>query len=608
MFQRFLFIGLLLLGAQLLRAQDRQAHSFPAQDPYFRGISALVVDTTYTAPELVMDFFSGSCVTPSQISFSGSPSALGFFQGAGTDLGLPAGILLSTGRATDAVGPNQSPSAGSSLGFPGLPDLNIMAGAPTYDATILEFSFTSTEPELLFRYVFASEEYPEYVCASFNDVFAFFIQGPGLNGPFEGGRMNVARIPGDSLPVAINTVNPGASGSNGNPAGCTPPSGSLLYSQYYMDNTGGEHLQYDGGTVPLEARFTVVPGETYHVRIAVADGGDAIFDSGVFISIESLCGDSLLQPVAAIRQFQESGLTASLTGGAKYAYDQWSWDMGDGTIIVSMDEVQHTYSAPGIYTVRFVATNYCCSDTVEQVLYMGLPPVVTGAEVQPPVCAEDADGRIALEVRSSLGELSYTWSDGGTGALRTGLPSGIYFVTITDSSGQATEAGPFDLSGTPLTLDIQTAAPSVKSTLVSLLPAGGVPPYRLQWSDGSTAAQRNDLVRGQEYLVEVEDARGCLRTRTFRWGYGVGDDPGLMAWPNPAGASLRVRVPEEAAAGEIPPVLRVYNLLGQLWYEGRLPSGAAATLDIRAWPEGLYLLQLQEAEGRFRTILVQVQR
>jgi len=65
------------------------------------------------------------------------------------------------------------------------PDLSVLAaGFQTFDASILEFDFIPQSDTLKFNYIFGSEEYPEYVNSGYNDVFGFFISGPGIAGPF----------------------------------------------------------------------------------------------------------------------------------------------------------------------------------------------------------------------------------------------------------------------------------------------------------------------------------------------------------------------------------------------------------------------------------------
>ena len=116
---------------------------------------------------------------------------------------------------------------------------------------------------------FASEEYPEYV-NQFNDVFAFFISGPGITGPyssptgFPGGSANIALLPGTTTPVTINNVNNGD-----NDCFSGGPSGPCVNCAFYVDNCNGTTVEFDGFTTKLEAKIPVNPCQTYHLKLAI---------------------------------------------------------------------------------------------------------------------------------------------------------------------------------------------------------------------------------------------------------------------------------------------------------------------------------------------------
>jgi hypothetical protein len=191
-------------------------------------------------------------------------------------------VLITSGDIYYASGPNITTSGGWDNLLPGDPDLDVLAGTFTYDATTLEFDFTIPSDTIKFRYVFASEEYNEYVCADYNDVFGFFISGPGIIG-----TKNIARLPGSGLPVAINNVNNGTMGIYGGTATCY-----FSNTGYYIDNENppGSTIEYDGFTTVLQAVAAVIPYQTYHIKLAVADATDYSLDSGVFIEAESFTG------------------------------------------------------------------------------------------------------------------------------------------------------------------------------------------------------------------------------------------------------------------------------------------------------------------------------
>lgn len=233
----------------------------------------LETDASATPEELAASLV-GEGVTISGVTMDCPNGASGFFDCVDCNVGIANGILLTSGDVDLANGPNNSGSAGVGYGAPGDADLNDIPGVlGTNDACVLEFDITVTSDTVRFNYVFASEEYIEYVNL-INDVFAFYISGPGI-----AGTENMALIPGTATAVSINNVN------------------HLVNTEYFVGNgTGGDapyntddfYLQYDGFTTVLEAKRSVTPCETYHLKIAIADDADDVFDSGVFIEAGSL--------------------------------------------------------------------------------------------------------------------------------------------------------------------------------------------------------------------------------------------------------------------------------------------------------------------------------
>ncbi len=208
---------------------------------------------------------AGPGITISNATMTGAPDAAGSFNGSASNIGMASGILLCTGPVTLAPGPNNSGSAGTDNGQPGNAQLNGLAQAQTFNAFVLEFDFIPLSNTIEFQYVFGSEEYPEWVNSGFNDAFAFFISGPGI-----AGQQNIAVVPGTAIPVTINNINGGS------------------FPQYYVNNAGGATIQYDGFTTVLTATSIVQACQTYHLQLMIADGGDGVWDSGVFLEEGSL--------------------------------------------------------------------------------------------------------------------------------------------------------------------------------------------------------------------------------------------------------------------------------------------------------------------------------
>ena len=329
------------------------------------GQSNLYIDTTIPTETMIMDFFDGACVNITNVTCQGDKTAQAYFESVSTDMELTAGILLATGPAENAIGPNTANATGNYLGADGDADLDNLVTLLTNDAAVVEFDLVSTSTQtLLFSYVFASEEYPEFVCSPFNDVFGFFVDGPNPTGGTYT-NYNIALVPSNldpanlaftNLPVAINSVNNGPD-EFGDPSGCI----SVDYGAYYVDNTTGVDLEYDGRTVALYAPLSVLANETYHIKIAVADVADGIFDSAVFLDVESLCGDSLVSPVPEV-SFTLQDNTLGFVNASRYA-TSYLWDFGDGTTSTERHPAPHEYIEAGNYTVSLTIENYCCSDT-----------------------------------------------------------------------------------------------------------------------------------------------------------------------------------------------------------------------------------------------------
>jgi hypothetical protein len=247
----------------------------------------------------------GTGITISNITYTGVTVASGYFtDGLAAGIGINQGIVLTSGFVSNIDSLNNSDSITGNNGLPGDSDLaKLVPGYTTYDATVLEFDFVSAGTEAYFNYVFGSDEYNEYANTSFNDVFGFFcdVNQDGTNQASE----NVALIPGTTIPVSINTVN------GGNPYG-TNPKNPVYYNNNDL-NDGGPFFafEYDGFTDPFTAAITgLTAGSTYHLKLAIADSGDRILDSGVFLQ-----GGSFSEEPVPIEPIPEPATVLLLSSG-----------------------------------------------------------------------------------------------------------------------------------------------------------------------------------------------------------------------------------------------------------------------------------------------------
>jgi PKD repeat protein len=318
---------------------------------------AMQINQLPNVAQSIQNILFGSCVDVSNISFNGSSeAAIGYFSDSTSSIGFDYGLLLTTGDIMNAVGPNTNSGAGTNLGMPGDPMLDMLIpGYISYDAVSINFEFTPQADTLIAcEFVFASEEYPEFVGSAFNDVFGFFINGPGTNG-----WQNIAWIPGTPIPVTINNVN------------------QASFPQYYVNNSPGLLLQYDAYTTPITLEYPVQANQTYQFRIVIGDAGDGVFDSGVFIKGGSFLGNT---PLPAARfAFSGIGSSVEFENQSEHA-ENFIWNFGDGNTSTEVNPM-HTYSQTGFYNVRLEGSNVCylCDTTQTLAVTPGEVLLVTGA-------------------------------------------------------------------------------------------------------------------------------------------------------------------------------------------------------------------------------------
>ncbi|MCD4773275.1 MAG: choice-of-anchor L domain-containing protein [Bacteroidales bacterium] len=261
----------------------------------------------------------GPGVEFSDVTYTGVTIASGSFGGL-SNIGFDNGIILTSGKASISAGPNSSSSAGFENFAAGDSDLAAISGVTSHDACVLEFNFIPQSSIVEFEYVFASEEYHEYANSTVNDAFGFFISGPGISGPYSNSSKNIALIPLTSppTPVSINTVNNGTSNN-----------GPCEYCNYLLHNSE-QSIQYDAFTIDtifgihttLVARASVTPCERYHIKLAVGDGGDGIYDSGVFLGANS---------------FTSVGIAGSCAFGSQYIDSIAVEDCNDALLTFELD-------------------------------------------------------------------------------------------------------------------------------------------------------------------------------------------------------------------------------------------------------------------------------
>lgn len=488
---------------------------------FYINISAQVtVNNTNTVEWYVQNVLLGANVSVSNITYNGSAAnaivaqdEVGEFTNPGLQLGLPNGLAMGTGNVMMATQGNVG--VGSTMGG-SLYDGNdaqlgtILGTSNFFDKCIIEFDFVPTGDTISFNYIFASEEYPEYVCSDFNDVFGFFLTGPNpAGGNFT--NFNVARVPTSlnpptftTSPVAINTINPGFAGVNGESSslgcllfgtdcdiGCTSLDPNYAaYSVYYVNNTGSSY-EYDGRTVPLPAMSPVVCGQTYHIKLAIADTGDELFDSGVFLEAGSFSSNGISAANATAPgdvTLCTTDLTMNFSAGPDPAPDNF-WDFGDGLGTSTLPNPSYTFLDTGYYQVMYVASSTSGSCVSRDTAYFDVNliyPEQFNAQFNiPPI--DPCDGMDSLLVSlafTGTGADSIVW-DMGNGTTFTDSTSIDYYYT---TQGTYTiEMTAFDLACNNQqtfteTFDYITTFSTANAVAPPDTSFCGPPPYNLDFS------------------------------------------------------------------------------------------------------------------------------
>lgn len=235
---------------------------------------------------LATNVLSGGGLVVYNVTSSGlNAQQIGYYSSGTAAIGSASGIAISTGNVLDAGLSNTSAALGTNLGASGATDADIIqltGASPASDWYILEFDFIPQGNQISMQYVFASEEYQDYVCSNQADGFAVLISGPGFSGAFSGGADLISLVPSTTNPVGINSINNGVTGTFGTPGGCLGTGAS----PYYNANTDSL-MEFNGYTDLLTLNASVECEQVYHMRILLFDRGSKNYDSGIFLAERS---------------------------------------------------------------------------------------------------------------------------------------------------------------------------------------------------------------------------------------------------------------------------------------------------------------------------------
>ena len=308
-----------------------------------------------TDEQLVREIFLGnvssSCIDVSNVKFSGPPDeredkSYGYFTKNGSNFTMESGIVLTTGKASRAKGPNNQLLSDGSRSWEGDSDLEEALNIRnSINATVLEFDFIAhNSTRINFDYLFASEQYlrnGDSGSCGYTDGFTFLIREAGSTEAYQ----NLAVIPNTNIPIRSNTVRGGGQ--------VCSPINEEYFDQYNFDNSA---TNYNGQTKVLTATTEIIPGKKYHLKLVVADQGNELYDSAVFLKAGSFVGNKSIGTDRLIAN------NTALCNGSSYIADATTTDATyqwykDGIRINGATKATYEITSAGTYTVDINTPN-----------------------------------------------------------------------------------------------------------------------------------------------------------------------------------------------------------------------------------------------------------
>ena len=439
---------------------------------FFLNVSAQIItdsNAPYDSPVYLVDsLLLGEGVVATNHSYQGDALQIGFFNGENSNIGLDSGIVMGTGDIVEIVPGAFGGFFANAVDDPDL--LDVASSVPDLidqnftvtsvnDVAILEFDFVPVSSFLSFKYVFASEEYFAYENTQFNDVFGFFISGPNIVGPyssppgFPDGSINIATFVseelnslGQDLPITISSVN------------------SSYNSQLFItnQNNGANTVNstVDGFTTVITAEANVVCGETYHIRLAIADGTDTGLSSFVLLEAGSFSSPPLTVinslDIDSSKIFTNCGAPVTLTANVEGDDFDFLWNTGETT--------QSIIATPGYYWVQATDATGCTvqSDSL-RVYSQPIPEIVLPEE---DFYCEDDVYLINPVINSGTPPFTFDWGVLGNDSQIEIDESGTYTLTVVDSN-ECSDTHTIDVFEKPL--------PEISYSPEEILICGGIP-------------------------------------------------------------------------------------------------------------------------------------
>lgn len=575
-----LFLGLFVLET---RAQMSVTNAAPYNTPFF----------------LINDVFSNGTVTITNVTAFGSPAQYGFFSNGMAAVGLDSGIVLATSTLStitnSATAPNApAPAAGVQFGFPWMGTAasnnlrNLSATVPAligqnftpsgnmFGASVISFDFVPTEDTMRFRFSFASAEWNTFPCTGFNDIFGFFVAGPGITGPYNappgypGGAVNVAHVPGTTIPITISSItHPTLTGN------CV---GSNNSQYYVVGNSGG--LSLAARTTVIQIEFPVTRCLTYNFTMGIANAGDGALQSAVFMEANSFgassnfnaviepvyntlggdsivyegCGDVKLSFVRFDTALAADTIPLNVWGSAINGVDiipaipdTLYFAQGQDSIIIQFTVVYDSitegcetlFIAVDTTGMQMIGCGGITSDTLSLVICDPIPLILAPTDTT--VMCTETPVQLKANPQQGFPNYTYQWSTNVNDTLdsvsiTTPVVSTDYYVTVTDACSLFSVVDtarinivnpPTSIQAGSATIDCETPGAQIFVTTFDSMPG-----LQYLWSTGDTTTSfyiQNPLITTFYTVTATQACAGYTLIDTF---WLTVDNPPFTIWTN----------------------------------------------------------------------------
>ncbi len=568
----------------------------------------VIGNNSQTPAQFVQNSLLGNGISVSNIKFNGTTAAANaimdqvgkFSNGNTTNIGITNGIILATGNASVAIGPNNQSGASMAPAVVSLgdPDLAMLTTGVVKNTSIIEFDFVPIGQNLSFNFVFASEEYLEFVNSNYNDVFGFFISGPGISGPYSGNAKNIAILPNTTTAITINNIN------------------NLVNSSYYINNGTGSTplvnttIQYDGFTKVIAALSNVQCGETYHIKLAVANVGDNSYDSAVLLEANSFnANQSINLPTDLLVSnglAPCNGTTQQIcTGLSNSILHEWSLN---GNIISGVSGSCVNISSPGQLCVTVYPMGNACP-TTQCINVEFAPPMPISTPNNLVACLNSTynltsnNGVILNGLNASSYTISYYHNQldaqNSTNPITNitnypGVSNEIIWARIVNNSSGCKETKSFnlilDLVNTTITPTFNPIGPYYQNAVPDILPTFSTNSISGTWSPSTIST----TTLGTQTYTYTPNAGQCASITSFdiivnSLNSQQFSSNNLIVYPNPTKEQLTIQMSANIFVKQI----KLSDMLGRvIKIENFTSSNSLEVINLKEFAKGSYFIEV----------------